>query len=116
MQSSQTQSFYVDDRVSLKLDYDLAVRLGEFLLQAGTEDKQIMALAYKLNNLVEEEEARPVRFSNIVNNSYKYKKEGFDEFGKNWKKSDIANDVDSQHDKSSRKIQIRKRQREHSDF
>jgi hypothetical protein len=57
-------SFHVDGRVSIKLEYDLAVRLGEFILNSGTEDKQLMALGYKLSNLDEEENSiqkRPVR-------------------------------------------------------
>lgn len=49
-------SFHVDARVSIKLEYDLAARLGEFILASGTEDKQLLALGYKLVNIDNEEE------------------------------------------------------------
>ena len=48
-------SFHVDARIDLKLEYDLAIRLGEFILSSGTEDKQLMALGHKLANLDENE-------------------------------------------------------------
>jgi hypothetical protein len=52
---SFTGAFDIDDRVSLKLEYELAVRLGEFILKAGTEDKQLVALGHKLYNLEEDD-------------------------------------------------------------
>jgi hypothetical protein len=48
-------SFHVDGRVTIKLEYELAMRLGEFILNARTEDKQFVALGHKLLNLDEEE-------------------------------------------------------------
>lgn len=50
-------SFHVDGRVSIKLEYDLAMRLGEFILSSGTEDKQFIALGHKLLSLDEDEAA-----------------------------------------------------------
>lgn len=54
-------SFHVDGRVSIKLEYDLAMRLGEFILSSGTEDKQFIALGHKLLNL-DEDENSPAKF------------------------------------------------------
>jgi hypothetical protein len=52
-------SFHVDARVSIKLEYELAMRLGEFILSAGTEDKQFLALGHKLVSIDEEEVSKP---------------------------------------------------------
>ena len=52
-------SFHVDSRINLKLDYELAIRIGELILRAGTEDKQILALGHKLAN-IDEENQEPV--------------------------------------------------------
>jgi len=94
-------SFHVDARVSIKLEYELAVRLGEFLLQSGTDDKQVLALGHKLNNLEEEEEQQqPVRFSNIVNNSYKYNKD--------WNSNEHGSSDDNNEEKP-RRINLRRR-------
>jgi hypothetical protein len=41
-------SFSIDDKVELKMDFDLAVRLGEFIVKYGTADKQIYALGMRL--------------------------------------------------------------------
>lgn len=51
-------SFHVDGRVSIKLEYDLAMRLGEFILSSDTEDKQFRALGHKLLN-IDEDDATP---------------------------------------------------------
>ena len=50
-------SFHVDGRIGIKLEYELAVRLGKFILDCRTEDKQLAALGHKLVNLDEEESA-----------------------------------------------------------
>jgi len=50
-------SFHVDGRVSIKLEYDLAMRLGEFILSSCSEDKQFVALGHKLLNLDEDDES-----------------------------------------------------------
>lgn len=47
-------SFHVDSRINVKLEYELAIRLGELILNAGTEDKQLLALGHKLVNMEEE--------------------------------------------------------------
>jgi hypothetical protein len=52
-------SFHVDARITLKVEYELAVRLGKFILDSGTEDKQILAMGHKLCNLDEDEEDEP---------------------------------------------------------
>lgn len=57
-------SFNVDARIVVKLEYDLAVRVGEYLLNSGTEDKQILALGHRLVKVdepVEEASRFPVR-------------------------------------------------------
>lgn len=46
-------SFHIDSRVELKLEFDLAVRLGEFILQNASGDKQIQALGHRLAALEE---------------------------------------------------------------
>lgn len=55
-------SFNVDARIVVKLEYDLAIRVGEYLLNSGTEDKQILALGHRLVKVDEPEE--PNRVSN----------------------------------------------------
>lgn len=57
-------SFHVDGRVTIKLEYELAMRLGEFILSNRTEDKQFVALGHKLLNLDEEE--NPQNPQNII--------------------------------------------------
>ena len=52
-------SFHVDARITLKVEYELAVRLGKFILDSGTEDKQIAAMGHKLCNLDEDEDDEP---------------------------------------------------------
>lgn len=52
-------SFHVDSRITLKVEYELAVRLGKYILDSGTEDKQILAMAHKLCNLDEDEDDEP---------------------------------------------------------
>jgi hypothetical protein len=48
-------SFHVDARIAVRLEYELAMRLGEFILSSGTEDKQFLALGHKLVNIEEDE-------------------------------------------------------------
>ena len=52
-------SFHVDGRISVKLEYELALRLGELIFASGTEDKQLRALGHKLLNIEEEENQTP---------------------------------------------------------
>lgn len=54
-------SFNVDARIVVKLEYDLAVRVGEYLLNSGTEDKQILALGHRLVKVDEPVEDHPPR-------------------------------------------------------
>lgn len=49
-------SFHVDDRITLKIEFDLAVRLGEFIVQSGSSDKQIMAFGHRLMSLEKKQE------------------------------------------------------------
>ena len=49
-------SFHIDARIDIKLEYELALRLGEFILSSGTVDKQILALGHKLNNMEADED------------------------------------------------------------
>lgn len=51
-------SFEVDPRVPIKIEIDLAVRLGEFIVKSGTADKQIMAFGHRLLALEEKEEPK----------------------------------------------------------
>jgi hypothetical protein len=59
-------SFHVDARIDVKLEYELAVRLGEFIVNSGTVDKQILALGFKLYNM-DEESTTPVQNSKWQN-------------------------------------------------
>lgn len=71
-------SFSIDSRIVVKLECDLAVRVGECLLNSGTEDKQILALGHRLKNIDEEEEQQqpPTRIPRYNKMDYK------PEFGK----------------------------------
>lgn len=40
--------FQIDDDIKVSLDFDLAVRLGECILNSSTIDKQIRALGHRL--------------------------------------------------------------------
>ncbi len=53
--------FDVDDRVHIKVDFDLAMRVAEVLLQSGSVDKQLLALGHNLKNLDEDSVHRPRR-------------------------------------------------------
>lgn len=72
-------SFSIDSRIVVKLECDLAVRVGECLLNSGIEDKQILALGHRLKNIDEEEEQQqiPTRIP-----SPRYNKMDKPEFGK----------------------------------
>jgi|688.fasta_scaffold22242_3 hypothetical protein len=48
-------SFHVDGRISIKLEYDFAMKIAEFILSSGTDDKKLLALAHKLSKVDEEE-------------------------------------------------------------
>lgn len=83
---SSFRSFHVDGRISVKLEYDFAMKLAEFILNSGTVDKKILALAHKLANLDEEDSdppnARPYQNYDSYNREYNkitepvYSKEG----------------------------------------
>lgn len=51
-------SFEVDPRIPIMIEIDLAVRLGEFIVNSGTVDKQIMAFGHRLVALEEKEEPK----------------------------------------------------------
>ena len=44
-------SFHIDGRIAVKMEFDFAIRLGEFILAQGTEDKQFQAFAHQLVNM-----------------------------------------------------------------
>jgi len=48
-------SFHVDARINVKMEVELALRLGEMILASGTEDKQIRALGHMLSNIDKDE-------------------------------------------------------------
>jgi hypothetical protein len=80
-------SFSIDARIVVKLECDLAVRVGECLLNSGTEDKQILALGHRLKNIDEEEEQMPTtripsRFNKMEYGKTEY---GNSEFEKKYK-------------------------------
>lgn len=54
-------SFHVDARISVKLEVELALRLGEMILASGTEDKQILALGHMLCNIDKDDETDPTQ-------------------------------------------------------
>lgn len=49
-------SFHVDGRIAIKMEYELAVRLGEFINKARPVDRQIAALGHRLSRLADEEQ------------------------------------------------------------
>jgi hypothetical protein len=49
-------SFHIDARIDVKLEYEMAIRLGELILMSGTADKQLKALGHKLKNMDSEDE------------------------------------------------------------
>ena len=91
-------SFHVDGRVSVKLDYDLAIRLGEFLINSKTKDKQFIALGHRLVSLDQSEE-NPERNLNFENNdwlsysSINNMKNNFKEEAPNYLESEIVKSV-----------------------
>lgn len=69
-------SFEIDSKISISLEYDLAVRLGEFIVEKGTEDKQLAALGYNLSNLDKDEESPyPRKNYNKYPQNYSHHKE-----------------------------------------
>lgn len=48
-------AFHVDGRVTLKMEYELAVRLGEYIMKTNPQDKQIAAMGWRLSRLSEED-------------------------------------------------------------
>lgn len=48
-------SFHIDDRIEIKMEIELCNRLGEFIVNSGTPDKQIMALGHRLMSFFENE-------------------------------------------------------------
>lgn len=52
--------FELDDRVILRLDFDLAIRIGELILSISPEDTQLLALAHRLVNLDDQPSFRKV--------------------------------------------------------
>ena len=76
-------AFTIDSKIEIKLDYEFAVRLGSFILNSNTIDKQIKALGFQLSNLEEEEgpyevEKEVIRKTNKIYrniNSWKNKEE-----------------------------------------
>jgi hypothetical protein len=51
-------AFEIDPRVSISLDFDLALRIGEFIVRSGTVDKQIMAFGHRLLSIEDKEEPK----------------------------------------------------------
>ena len=44
-------SFHVDGRITVKMEYDLAMQLGEFIQANRPEDPKLRAFGYQLLNL-----------------------------------------------------------------
>ena len=49
-------SFHIDDRIEVKIEIDLAARIGEFIVKSGTVDKQIMAFGHRLAALCKDQD------------------------------------------------------------
>ena len=58
-------SFSIDSRIVVRLECDLAIRVGDCLLNSGTEDKQILALGHRLKNIDEEEEQQAPKINKL---------------------------------------------------
>lgn len=50
-------AFHIDGRISLKMEYELAIRLGEYISKTNPADKQIAALGWRLARLADEDES-----------------------------------------------------------
>lgn len=41
-------AFSIDGRLTVKVDFDLAMRIADLILSSGSQDKQIIAFGYQL--------------------------------------------------------------------
>lgn len=78
-------AFTIDSKIGIKLDYEFAVRLGNFILESKTIDKQIMALGHNLCNLEEddsdyEEKKEVIRKTNKIYKNISSWQDSKDEF------------------------------------
>lgn len=102
-------AFHVDDRIVLKLNLDLAVRLGEIILGSRPNDGQLKALGHNLVNLDEETARKHGTFESRPNWGEKWEKEPVQVPASEWKQpissASIAATVSSMHAKvGARKI------------
>ena len=49
--SSQLPAFAIDDRVFLQIERELAVQLGELVLQTDTKNTALLAIGHQLRNM-----------------------------------------------------------------
>lgn len=83
-------SFHVDARISLKLECEMAIRLGDLILSSGTADKQLKALGHKLKNIEEEDSEDYDSF--VPSKDYCknfYDKEDKEKCGNEWKEVNV---------------------------
>lgn len=66
-------SFHVDGRISIKLDYDFAMKLAEFIINSRVKDAKLIALAHRLAQIDEDgEETKFVDRNKYVDRKYNY--------------------------------------------
>jgi len=53
--SSKLPAFDVDDRIYLRIERELAVQLGELVLQTDTKNTALLAIGHQLRNLAREQ-------------------------------------------------------------
>ena len=63
-------SFHVDARIDVKLELELALRLGDLFLACDTDDKQIVALGHMLSNIDKDDPVPNTQSKWAMGNNY----------------------------------------------
>ena len=53
--SNKLPAFDIDDRIYLRIERELAVQLGDLVLQTDTNNTALLAIGHQLRNLVDEQ-------------------------------------------------------------
>ena len=54
--SGEYKTFEVDDRIRLVVDFDLAARLGQLIVNTETQDEELLAFAHRLNDITRDDD------------------------------------------------------------
>lgn len=52
--SNQLPAFDIDDRIYLRVERELAIQLGELVLQTDTNNTALLAIGHQLRNLTDD--------------------------------------------------------------